>query len=64
MLIITFYKLCLCCHGIEAVKKKAFEINLLENSPVNVKVKEEKCEIGEDEITPHALLSKAEAETD
>ena len=46
MLIITFYKLCLCCHGIEAVKKEAFEINLLENSPVNVKVKEEKCEIG------------------
>ena len=46
------------------MKKEAFEINLLENSPVNVKVKEDKCEIGEDEITPHALLSKAEAEAE
>ena len=45
MLITTFYKLCL-YYGIEAVQKEAFEIILLENSPVNVKGKEEKCEIG------------------
>ena len=59
MLIITFYKLCLCwevcCDSINVglqllcimeLKKEAFAINWLEDSPVNVKVKEEKCESG------------------
>ena len=56
-------------YGIEAVNRETFEINWLENSPLDIKEEIARLESrlpqgNKDEITPLALLSKAKAEAE